>query len=145
MYSVNILPSCSHISCKVSKSLNYYNLRISPLPTWTLHKLFEYFFSYWLISSISWFFSHETCFSFFFFFIKFIFYPLPPCLLPGLFWKLPSFLCFLFTLYPASTHIFWKWWSYIWPPPVLLKVTLSQPFSPGPSLNSFPPDQRENP
>ena len=150
MYSVNILPSCSHISCKVYKStLSSYNLQISPLPTWTLlHKFFECFLFYWLISSTLWFLSHGTCLSFFlpfFFFFNLFFYSLPPCLLPGLFWKLPSFLCCLFTLYSASPHIFWKWWPYIWPPPALLKVTLSQPFFPGPSLSSFPPDQRENP
>ena len=38
----------------------------------------------------------------FFFFLNLFFYSLPPCLLPGLFWKLPSFLCCLFTLYSAS-------------------------------------------
>ena len=84
MYSVNILPSCSHISCKVYKStLSSYNLQISPLPTWTLlHKFFECFLFYWLISSTLWFLSHGTCLSFFlpfFFFFLFLFLaPLSP-------------------------------------------------------------------
>ena len=82
-------------------------------------------------------------FSFFLFLTLFFI----PCSMssPWLILEAAIFPLLPFTLYPASTHIFWKWWPYIRPPPALLKVTLSQPFFPGSSLSSSPPDQRENP
>ena len=100
MYSVNILPSCSHISCKVYKStLSSYNLQISPLPTWThLHKLFECFLFYWLISSTLWFLSHGTCLSFLLLFFFLIYFFIPCLLVSSLAYSGSCHLSFAFFL-----------------------------------------------